>query len=114
MHKLRFFLLMGVFLALLGSVSDPAYSAESGVGVYAMGYQSSLSGYLPPPGIYGRLDFYWYQGNAKVLPFSGRAEANLRDRFMAGVTGLTYVSPLKVLTPPTPPASSGYPSPTTL
>jgi hypothetical protein len=55
-----------------------------------------LSGFLPPPGIYGRLDFYWYQGNAKVLPFSGRAEANLRNRYMAGVLGLTYVSPLKV------------------
>ena len=97
MPKLRFFLRLGVFLGLLGSVSGPAYGAESGVGLYAMGYQSSLSGYLPPPGIYGRLDFYWYQGNAKVLPLSGLVEGNLRNRYLAGVAGLTYVSPLKVL-----------------
>ena len=97
MHKLRFFLLVGVLVALPGLTSGPAHGAESGTGIYAMGYQSSLSGYLPPPGIYGRLDFYWYQGNARVLPLSGIAEANLRARFIAGVAGLNYVSPLKIL-----------------
>jgi hypothetical protein len=97
MKKLRFFFLMGVLAVLLGLASGPAQSAEGGAGVYAMGYQSSMAAFLPPPGIYGRLDYYWYQGNARILPLSGRLEANLRGRYMAGILGLTYVSPLQLL-----------------
>ena len=39
--------------------------------------------------------FIWYQGNAKALPFSGRVEANLRNRLFLDMVNLTYVTPLK-------------------
>jgi hypothetical protein len=95
MSKLcRFFILVGVLVILLGS---QAKSAEFGTGVYLLGYQSSLAGFLPPPGGYGRLDFYWYQGNAQILPLNGLIEANLRNRTFLGVANLSYVTPWKFL-----------------
>jgi hypothetical protein len=95
--SLRLLFVTGILAALLGFPGPQAHSAESGTGIYLMGYQSSMAGYLPPPGFYLRNDFYWYQGNATVLPFSGRVEGNLRNRLFLDMVNLTYVSPLKVL-----------------
>ena len=91
----RIIVVVGVFIALLGLSGKPAQSAESGTGVYLLGYQSSMAGYLPPTGLYLRNDFYWSQGNARVLPFSGRVEGNLRNRVFLDLISLTYVTPLK-------------------
>ena len=68
----RLILAIGVLVALWGLSGLPAHSAESGTGIYLLGFKSSMAGYLPPPGFYLRNDFYWYQGNAKLLPLSGR------------------------------------------
>jgi hypothetical protein len=94
-RRFRIIVVVGVFIALLGLSGKPAQSAESGTGVYLLGYQSSMAGYLPDPGVYLRNDFFWYQGNAKALPFSGKVEANLRGRLFADMVNLTWVTPLK-------------------
>jgi hypothetical protein len=72
------------------------WAAESTTGLYRLGYQSSLSGYLPAPGFYLRNDFYVYQGNAKIVPFSQRIEVSLRSRFITDLVAATYVTPLEI------------------
>jgi hypothetical protein len=89
------FLLVVVALGL--TVGPAAWAAESGTGLYLLGYQSSLAGYLPDPGLYFKNDFYWYQGNAKVLAFSGRIEADLRNRAIFDLFSLTCVTKWKIL-----------------
>ena len=75
----------------------PAQAAESGTGVYAMGYASSMAGFLPPPGAYLRYDFYLYEGTARFLPLSGVIEANLRARYVINMVNGTVVTPWKIL-----------------
>jgi len=78
------------------SLIAPVKAAEFGIGVYMLGYQSSMAGYLPEPGFYLRNDFYAYQGNARILPFSGRVEVGLRSRTVMDLVAGTYVTPLKI------------------
>ena len=61
----RIIVVVGVFMALLGLSGNPAQSAESGTGVYLLGYQSSMAGYLPDPGVYLRNDFYLVSGECQ-------------------------------------------------
>ncbi len=90
---------LAVLLTLLVSWASPppARAAEFGTGIYILGYQSSMAGYMPGPGFYWRNDFCVYQGNAKILPFSGRVEANLRSRLITDIVAGSYVTPLKIL-----------------
>jgi hypothetical protein len=85
------------FIILSVALASPAWSAEYGTGVYLLGYQSSLAGCQPAPGFYLRNDFYVYQGNAAILPFSRRIQLNLRGRIIADLVTATYVTPLKIL-----------------
>jgi hypothetical protein len=73
-----------------------AQAAENGLGVYPLGYNSSMAGFLPPPGAYLRNDFYAYQGTASKIIFSGRVEANLRGRYLLDLANATYVTPNKI------------------
>ena len=84
-------------LSLSLAPGSSTWAAEYGTGVYILGYQSSMAGYLPAPGLYLRNDFYVYQGNARILPFSGRIETDLRSRFITDIVGVTYVTPLEIL-----------------
>ena len=66
---------VAIFLVIIASVLAPIFpagAAEFGTGIYVLGYQSSLAGYMPDPGFYLRNDFYVYQGNAKIMPFARR------------------------------------------
>jgi len=76
--------------------SPPAQAAESGTGIYLLGYNSSMAGFLPPPGFYLRYDFNFYEGTANVLPLSGLAEANVRLRYILSIFGGTVVTPWKI------------------
>lgn len=89
---------VAVFLVIISVFSPMSQvpAAEFGTGLYMLGYQSSLAGYLPEPGFYLRNDFYVYQGNAQILPFSGRVEVDLRSRLMTDLVTGTYVTPLKI------------------
>jgi hypothetical protein len=73
-----------------------ARAAEFGTGIYMLGYQSSLAGYLPDPGFYLRNDFYAYQGNAKIMPFARRIEVDLRSRLITDLIAASWVTPLKI------------------
>jgi hypothetical protein len=88
--------LLALLISMFGPIS-PVLSAEFGTGVYLLGYQSSMSGYLPDPGFYARNDIYWYQGNATIIPFSGGVELNLRCRTIMDLVAGTYVTPWKIL-----------------
>jgi hypothetical protein len=87
------------FLVIIASVLAPIFpagAAEFGTGIYMLGYQSSLAGYMPDPGFYLRNDFYAYQGNAKIMPFAGRVEIDLRSRLITDLIAASYVTPLKI------------------
>ena len=88
-------LLIIVALVVVLSI-PPAQAAESGTGVYLLGYQSSMAGFLPPPGFYLRNDLYLYEGTAEVLPLSGLLEANLRARYVINMVSGTAVTPWKI------------------
>ncbi|MCX5888876.1 MAG: transporter [Deltaproteobacteria bacterium] len=89
-------LILGIMLTLIG-FQPRVWAAESATGVYLLGYQSTMSGYLPGPGFYLRDDFYVYQGNAKNVPFSRRIEVDVRSRFITDLVAATYVTPLEIL-----------------
>lgn len=88
--------LLLIAVAAFGTVSQ-VRAAEFGTGIYMLGYQSALAGYQPDPGFYLRNDFYVYQGNAKIVPFSGRIEADIRNRLITDMIGATYVIPYEIL-----------------
>jgi hypothetical protein len=92
--------LSAIFVALLIltlAPGSPAWGAEFGTGIYMLGYQSSMAGYLPDQGFYLRNDFYAYQGNAQIIPFSRRIELDLRSRLITDLIAATYVTPLEIL-----------------
>jgi hypothetical protein len=94
-HSLVTSLTLGKLLTGCG-FQPRVWAAEFATGLYPLGYQSSLSGYLPAPGFYLRNDFYVYRGNAKIVPFSQRIEVSLRSRFIADLVAATYVTPLEI------------------
>ncbi len=88
-----------LFLLLTLVIMRPTsqvYAAEFGIGLYLLGYQSSMAGYQPPPGFYLRNDSYVYQGNAAILPFSRRIQLNLRGRLIMDLVSPIYVTPLEI------------------
>jgi hypothetical protein len=95
-HSVGKLLFLMLTLALVRPISQ-ASAAEFGAGLYLLGYQSSMAGYQPDPGFYLRNDFYVYQGNAKILPFSGRIELDLRGRLITDLVTGIYVTPWEIL-----------------
>lgn len=89
-------IMLVLIIAALGPIPE-VQGAEFGTGIYVLGYQSSMAGYMPDPGFYLRNDFYVYQGNAKIMPFSGRVELDLRSRWITDLIAGSYVTPLKIL-----------------
>jgi len=55
-HPLVMSLIVAIMLTVFG-FHPRVWAAEFGTGVYLLGYQSSLSGYQPDPGVYLRHDF---------------------------------------------------------
>jgi hypothetical protein len=71
-------------------------AAEGGSGLYILGSQGPLAGYMPPPGFYLRHDDYFYHGNASVVPLGGNVNLNAKARFFLDFTTLTLVTPYKI------------------
>ncbi len=87
-----------VIAALAVMLPAPAaQAAENGLGLYPLGYNSSMAGFMPPPGFYLRNDFFAYQGTANQIPLSRRIEADMRGRYLMDLINFTYVSPNKIL-----------------
>jgi hypothetical protein len=82
-------------LAILAAI-PAAQAAENGMGVYPLGYNSSMAGFMPPPGLYLRNDVYVYQGTTEKIPLSGRIEASLRGRYIMDLANATYVTPNQI------------------
>ncbi len=95
----KVFLLTWVITAILVVMlpAAPAQAAEKGAGVYLPGYQSSMAGFLPPPGFYLRNDFHIKEGNAPELPISGFIDLNLHIRYILNMVNGTVVTPWKIL-----------------
>jgi hypothetical protein len=89
---------LAVLLTLIVSLPpiSQVEAAEFGTGLYILGYQSAMAGYLPDPGFYLRNDLYVYQGNATIVPFSRRIEVGLRSRLITDIIGGTYVTPWEI------------------
>jgi len=88
-------ILLTLLISSFGPISQ-VEAAEFGTGIYILGYQSALAGYLPDPGFYLRNDLYVYQGNATIIPFSKRVEVDLRSRLITDLVAASYVTPLKI------------------
>ena len=88
-------ILLATLISSFGLIEQP-WAAEFGTGLYMLGYQSSLAGYMPEPGFYLRNDLYVYQGNAAIIPFSRRVEVDLRSRLITDLATASYVTPLKI------------------
>jgi hypothetical protein len=95
-RRLRLPSILLACLFLASAPFSPARAAEFGTGIYMLGYQSSLAGYMPDPGFYLRNDFYAYQGNAKIMPFARRVELDLRSRLITDLITTSWVTPLKI------------------
>ncbi len=87
--ELKVFLTRWLIIAILMIMAPTPFSqaAENGMGVYPLGYNSSMAGFMPPPGLYLRNDVYVYQGTANKIPLSGRIEASL------AATSWTWLTP---------------------
>jgi len=86
-----------IVASLVIAPAPPAQAAEKGVGVYLLGYQTSMAGFLPPPGFYLRNDFHIYEGTSPILPITGRTDLNLHIRYILNITNGTVVTPWKIL-----------------
>jgi hypothetical protein len=47
-------------------VTAPAIGAEGGTGFYLLGSKTTMGGFLPPPGVYGAVQNYFYSGSADI------------------------------------------------
>ncbi len=95
----KVFLFAWVIIATLVIMlpAPPAQAAEAGVSLYLLGYQTSMAGFLPPPGFYLRNDFHIYEGTADLLPRIGLIDFNIRIRYILWLTNGTVVTPWKIL-----------------
>jgi len=94
-HPLVMSLMLTIMVIVCG-FQPRVWAAEFGTGLYLLGYQSSLAGYMPAPGFYLRNDFYVYQGNAQIMPFARRVEVDLRSRWITDLIAGSYVTRLKI------------------
>lgn len=88
----------GTLLASAGLA--PAHAAESGIGIYLLGFRGPFAGVAPPPGLYFQNDLYYYNGQLggqKPLPFNGRLIADVRATALIDIPTLLWSTPFQVL-----------------
>jgi hypothetical protein len=82
-------------LALIGVVvglsTRPSFAAEGASGLYLLGYQSSLMGFIPPPGFYFRNDLYYYNASVGRAILQGRLNTDLNILTLVDAMNFTYV-----------------------
>lgn len=90
-----------IFLAMqAGLLAAPLLAAESGKGVYLLGFRGPFAGVLPGPGVYIQNDVYHYQGSAGgdvTLPIGGVFAANVDGDALLNLTTAIGVTPFQVL-----------------
>ncbi len=95
-------LLLGVVfvIATVTGVVNHARAAESGTGVYLLGFRSTAAGIVPPPGVYGTSDKYFYSGQADAsrdFQFGGQLVAEVEANVFIDALTATWIVPQKVL-----------------
>jgi len=76
--------------------AQPGRAAEGASGLYLLGYQTPMSGYLPPPGFYFRNDDYYYNGSAGRAVLQGRLNLGISAAIFLDLFNFTYVAPFKL------------------
>lgn len=64
----------------------PAQAVEGGLGFYLLGSKTTMGGYMPPPGVYGAVQNYFYSGSADINFETGGVELS------GGVDADAYVA----------------------
>lgn len=71
-------------------------AVEGGMGIYLLGYQSTMMGILPPPGFYFKNDIYYYNAGAGRAVLQGQVDLNLDLNVVLDVLSFTYVPKLQL------------------
>jgi len=74
---------------------DLVSGAEGASGVYILGCQGPMAGFLPPPGFYLRHDDYFYEGNVDKAVLGGQAAFAIDAHCFLDFTTFSLVTPLK-------------------
>lgn len=75
-------------------------AAESGVGVYPLGFRGPMAGFVPPPGWYFQNDLLLYKGDASAsrpIPFNGQLAADVRVKMLVDVPTLLWSTPYQIM-----------------
>jgi hypothetical protein len=76
--------------------ATPAMAAESGKGVYLLGFRSSYAGVLPGPGAFYQNDVYLYGGSANAnvnLPIGGELALGVDATVLLELPTVSYFTP---------------------
>lgn len=87
----RFFLL--IFLSCFAALN----AVQGGFGLYLLGFLSSKSCYLPPPGVYFRNDIYHHPGHIKGGFFGNSVQAKAHAKISLDLLTFTLVTPYTIL-----------------
>ena len=86
--------LAGVVLVGAGLLgSTPTMAAESGKGVYLLGFRSQYAGVLPGPGAFYQNDVYIYSGSGGSEVLGGLAVANVDATAILELPTFSYFTP---------------------
>ncbi|MGL4539637.1 MAG: SphA family protein [Candidatus Rhabdochlamydia sp.] len=81
----------------LSSLLNSLKAAEGAAGIYVLGSQGPLAGFLPPVGFYIRHDDYFYHGRADIAPLGGKINLDVKARVFLDFTTLTFVTPFQLM-----------------
>lgn len=73
--------------------ATPAMAAESGKGVYLLGFRSQYAGVLPGPGAFHQNDVYLYSGSGGSEVLGGLVVANVDATVLLEVPTFSYFTP---------------------
>jgi len=94
-------LLVPVFIILIAILAAPlgpyeTWAGEGGASMYTPGTNSWSMGVVPPPGLYFRYVFVFYEGRADAVVESGEIQLNARIRQMGNLLLPIVVTPVKI------------------
>lgn len=97
---LSFSLALPMFAAMFSIIdARPTQAAEGGTSVYLLGFRSTMSGIVPPPGTYLTSDKYFYSGDAdrsRDFVIGGQLAADVGANVFIDAFTATWVTPHKI------------------
>src|SRR5437870_342339 len=86
-----------IFAAFLINFFSWVDATESAFPLYLNGYMGPKAGYMPPPGLYLRNDYYHHPGHVKAAVLGGRVSGKSNVKISLDLLNVTYVSHKKLL-----------------